>query len=85
MIGSTPPLTNTEQMLATLWAETLGVERVDVDENFFDLGGDSLLAFRLVSRVASEYGIDASPEMIFDLPTVRELARAIDGRLGRSS
>jgi acyl carrier protein len=67
-----------ESMLSKLWAETLGVARVDADENFFELGGDSLLATRVMARLRSDYGVEMSPEMLFDLPTVRELALAVE-------
>ena len=67
-----------ESMLSRLWAETLGVESVDLDENFFELGGDSLLATKLIARLRSDYGVEMSPEMLFDLPTVRELARLVE-------
>ncbi|MBY0278541.1 amino acid adenylation domain-containing protein, partial [Candidatus Binatia bacterium] len=67
------PRTPLEERLAAIWAEILGVERVGIDDDFFDLGGDSVLAIRMVAR-ASEAGIHLSPRHLLDHPTVAELA-----------
>ena len=74
----------TEEVLAALFAEVLGVDRVGVDDDFFDLGGDSLVASRLVSRFRSRFGLNISVDAIFETPTVggitgRMLAANRDG------
>ncbi len=66
-----------EQTLAGLYAQILGVERVGVDDSFFDLGGHSLLAMRLVARVQAELGVEVPVQTIFDEPTVARLAQKI--------
>ena len=73
------PATPTEDMLAGIYARVLGVERVGVDDSFFDLGGDSLSAMRLV--VAINTGLDAglSVRTVFEAPTVARLAPRIGG------
>ncbi|MFA1545317.1 amino acid adenylation domain-containing protein, partial [Actinomadura chokoriensis] len=68
------PRTPAEKLLADLFAEVLGVARVGVDDGFFDLGGDSIIAMRLVSR-ARRSGLLLSPREVFLHPTVEALAQ----------
>ncbi|NYD51276.1 amino acid adenylation domain-containing protein/non-ribosomal peptide synthase protein (TIGR01720 family) [Actinomadura luteofluorescens] len=68
------PRTPAEKLLADLFAEVLGVARVGIDDGFFDLGGDSIIAMRLVSR-ARGAGLLLSPREVFRHPTVESLAR----------
>ena len=66
-----------EEILADIYAQVLGLERVGVDDSFFDLGGDSLLAMRVINAVNT--GLDARLEVrtLFDAPTVGQLAQRI--------
>jgi len=68
------PRTPFEEMLAAVWREVLGVERVGVDISFFDLGGHSLLAAQLVARVRQVFQVELPLRHLFDEPTVRQLA-----------
>jgi aryl carrier-like protein len=61
-------------LLAGIWSEVLGVEAVGVDDNLFDLGGNSLLVFRIAARAARE-GYALTPRQLFEHQTVAELAR----------
>jgi amino acid adenylation domain-containing protein len=68
------PRTPYEETLCEIFAELLGVERVSIDDDFFALGGHSLMAMRLVSRVRNALGIDISMRAVFDAPTVAQLS-----------
>src|SRR4029077_1625813 len=69
------PRTPQEAILCGLFAEVLGVERVGVDDNFFERGGDSIVSIQLVSR-ARRAGLSITPRMVFQHHTVEALAAA---------
>ncbi|HEX6340863.1 non-ribosomal peptide synthetase, partial [Umezawaea sp.] len=69
-----PPTTAAEKLLADIWAELLDRGEIGVHDNFFTLGGHSLLASRMVSRVTSRTGGSLDLRLVFDHPTVAELA-----------
>jgi len=73
-----PDPSDTSAELLLLWREVLGGE-VTADEDFFDAGGDSLVAVQLASRVRSELGVQLPISALFDHPTVTELALLVDG------
>jgi yersiniabactin nonribosomal peptide synthetase len=72
-----PPRGPIEAGVAELWAELLGVERVPRGQSFFALGGDSLLATRLLEDLRGRFGVELSLRRLFDAPTVAELAALI--------
>lgn len=76
---SSPPRSAAERALVAIWSDVLGLDDVGVDENFFDVGGHSLLAVRVMSRVRTALGVDVSLRTMFDQPTVAALARAVEG------
>jgi len=73
-----PPRTLVEETIALAWADLLGVERVGVHDNFFDLGGHSLLATQVISRLHRAFGVQLPLRVVFESPTVAELAEAIE-------
>jgi amino acid adenylation domain-containing protein/non-ribosomal peptide synthase protein (TIGR01720 family) len=66
--------TDTEQVLAGIWADVLGLQRVGVDDSFVDLGGDSILSAQVLARVRTTFGVGLSARAVFDASTVAELA-----------
>ena len=73
------PSTETEKTLAALWCDLLKIESIGRRDNFFDLGGHSLLVIRVVSRMRKTFGVDVQLRNLFERPTVAELAEMIDG------
>lgn len=71
------PETAIEAELAEIWADILGVNRVGIDDGFFELGGDSIMNIQIVAA-AGKRGIRLSPQQVFDHPTIRELASVVD-------
>jgi acyl-CoA synthetase (AMP-forming)/AMP-acid ligase II/acyl carrier protein len=72
-----PAETETEVVLAKIWEEVLGIDRAGRYDNFFALGGDSLLATRVLARLIKKFGFDIPILTIFQCPTISELAGAI--------
>jgi amino acid adenylation domain-containing protein/non-ribosomal peptide synthase protein (TIGR01720 family) len=72
-----PPVDQIEARLCVLWAELLDVASVATDEQFFELGGQSLIGGQLLARVREEFGVDLPLVAIFEAPTVGQLARRI--------
>src|SRR5262249_21009941 len=72
-----------EQILAGIYAQVLGLERVGVDESFFELGGDSLSAMRLVAAINTGLDAGLAVRAVFEAPTVAQLAPRIGGEAGR--
>ncbi len=73
--GLTAPRTPAEERLAQIWRDVLKVPRVGIHDNYFALGGDSILVLQVVAR-AREAGLALSPRLVFERPTVAELADA---------
>jgi nonribosomal peptide synthetase protein BlmX len=71
------PRGQVEETIARIWAETLGVDRVGVDDNFFDLGGHSFLLVELAGRLQKEFGDTVSVLTVVEHPTVAALAAAL--------
>ena len=74
------PRTETEQLIANAWKETLRIERVGLDEPFFALGGNSLLAVQLHRRLQARLGVELALTELFQYPTVRALAQRLARR-----
>jgi len=73
------PVTPTERTLARIWSDALECGEVDVDRSFFDLGGHSLKAIQIASRIHRDCGVEVSVADVFSAGTVRRLAARVDG------
>jgi len=74
-----------EVLLSTFLKKFLRVNEVDLDQHFIDLGGDSLLATRLMGQLSEEFATDLSPILPFEATTIRDLAVRIDTLVRSSS
>ncbi len=75
------PRTPVEDVTAEIWAQVLKVPRVGLHDNFFDLGGHSLLGTQVVSRMRDSLGVEVSLRSLFEAPTVAGLAEVVEGAL----
>ncbi|GAA0644495.1 hypothetical protein GCM10010174_79340 [Kutzneria viridogrisea] len=73
------PRTDTETVLAAIWADVLGVDRVGVSDDFFLIGGHSLAVTRVISKIRAELGSEVPIRWLFDAPTIAGLAALLDG------
>jgi len=73
------PRTAAEEQLETIWAEVLSLDRIGIFDNFFDLGGHSLAATRVVAQVIKKFQIEIPLQTLFQSPTVAEMAAVITG------
>jgi len=72
------PQTPTEELVASIWAEVLGVEQLSINDNFFELGGHSLLATQLLSKLSSHFGLNLPLSKLFETPTVAGFSSYIE-------
>jgi glycopeptidolipid biosynthesis protein len=80
--GYRAPANATEETLAGIYAQILGLERVGVDQSFFDLGGNSLSAMRLIAAVNGRLDAHLPVRVLFEAPSVRSLSRHLNGETG---
>ena len=69
---------NTEK-LRNIWQQLLAIEAIEIDQNYFDLGGDSILAVQLFAEIEREFGVKLPVATLFDAPTIAQLARLLEG------
>ncbi len=75
--ASTPPSNTLERAIATVWQDVLGIQEVNAEDSFFDLGGHSLLLTQVHARLRDEHNLDLSMMDLFQYPTIRTLARHV--------
>ncbi|TMC02688.1 MAG: hypothetical protein E6J41_29505 [Chloroflexi bacterium] len=72
------PLPGTETRLAAIWAQVLRTERVGRDDDFFEVGGHSLMALELAARIRDAFGVELPLTVLFDFPTLAALAAEVE-------
>lgn len=78
------PASELERRLAVLWADLMEVAEVGVDDDFFELGGNSLIGMRIAQEVADSYGVAISPLAFYTQPTIAGLAGLVQAERSRS-
>jgi amino acid adenylation domain-containing protein len=78
VISLKPTLTNTEKSLLGIWAQTLGINDIELDDNFFDVGGGSLHAITVMSKIKSVFKVDLSLKVFLDNQNILDLSKIID-------
>ena len=85
--GTRPPYrapeSDIEQQVVAIWENLLGARQIGLDDNVFNLGGNSLLAVQFISRIREVYGIDMSLKMLFQANLICEIANVVEGILLR--
>jgi acyl carrier protein len=74
-------MTPTEQVLAEIWSEVIGVKEVGLHDNFFDLGGHSVLVTQIIARIRSRFQVQLDLRTVFESPTIGLLAAAVEEAL----
>jgi acyl transferase domain-containing protein/acyl carrier protein len=78
------PRNEIEVMVAEIWEKMLGIDRIGVQDDFFVLGGDSLLGIQVVSRLREIFPIEMSPAMLFECPTIAQISATVAELLAES-
>ncbi|GIE37065.1 hypothetical protein Ait01nite_101100 [Actinoplanes italicus] len=81
--GHVSPATATEQVIAGIWGGLFGLDRVGAEDNFFDLGGHSLIATQVIAAIRRRFGIDLTAAEFYDHATVRAVAVLVEERILR--
>lgn len=75
-----PPKTDCQKLLATVFEEFLEISKLSIDANFFEVGGDSLIAIKIITKLSTDYKIEISMKDIFAFPSISLLSDYIDAR-----
>ncbi len=77
-----PPSTPAEEVLAAMWTEILGINKIGIYDNFFQIGGHSLLAIQLVSRIRENFGLEITVRHLFQSPTIASIIDVMSDIIG---
>ncbi|HEV8267888.1 MAG TPA: polyketide synthase dehydratase domain-containing protein, partial [Thermoanaerobaculia bacterium] len=76
------PRNEVERTLASMWREVLGLKQVGIHDDFFELGGQSLVAVRLFNKIRKRFGVDLPLSTLFEAPTIERCARVLAAEAG---
>jgi amino acid adenylation domain-containing protein len=79
------PQTPTQKSIAVIWRDLLGVEEIGISDNFFKLGGHSLMVMRVVARIRKEFGAEVPIRSLFEDPTIKGLAKEVEEAMTKGS
>ena len=79
-----PPRTPLEQCVALIWTEVLKLDNLGIDDNFFAVGGHSLKATQIISRVRDTFRVDLPLRALFEAPTVADFTIKLKAKLAES-
>ncbi|MGC9671046.1 phosphopantetheine-binding protein, partial [Planosporangium sp. 12N6] len=79
--GYAAPQTDTERVIAAVWADVLGLDRVGVHDNFFDLGGDSVRSLHIASQLQAAFDVALTPREVLVTRTVAALAELVEEKV----
>lgn len=83
MMDGNETWSGTEVTLAGIWRQSLQrSEALQPTESFFEVGGDSIMMMMMMMQISQEFGVEIAPEQVFETPTIRGLAAAIDRQRG---
>jgi acyl carrier protein len=80
-----PPTTDTQKAIAQIWSEILGIDEIGIHDNFFDLGGHSLTATRVVARIRTAFAIDLSLAEFFASATIKDVSEIVERNIFANS
>ncbi|MDH3440957.1 MAG: amino acid adenylation domain-containing protein, partial [Gammaproteobacteria bacterium] len=79
------PKTITEIKLASFWKDVLGIDAFGIDDDFFEVGGHSLLVTKIMMKIRNELSVEVSFQQMFEAPTIRQIGEIIDGQSDRTN
>ncbi|NEN88819.1 MAG: non-ribosomal peptide synthetase, partial [Okeania sp. SIO3H1] len=79
------PETKTQKELAQIWGQVLGIEKVGIHDNFFDLGGHSLMATQVLARIDDNFEIELPLINLFEAANIKELSVLVDNMIWANS
>lgn len=82
-VAATPPVEEIAGIVRSYWGEALGLEGIGHEEDFFELGGNSLVAVQLLARIGAHFDLKLSPDILFEASTITGLAHEVSTRVAR--